>query len=90
MEEIAQAPIPGLDFLQIPHHGASTGIDGAVLDKLTPALAVISVGKNTYGHPTKKTLELLAKRGIKVLRTDEMGDVEIVTDGEKIVAKSLK
>lgn len=88
MEEIAQTAIPGLDILQIPHHGSSTGIDGSVLDKLTPALAVISVGKNTYGHPTKEILSLLEQRKIKILRTDEKGDIKFVTDGKTLQVTS--
>lgn len=74
--------VGGLDLLQIPHHGSNTGIDGEVLDLLVPKLAVISVGKNSYGHPTKRTLDLLQSRGIKILRTDKVGDVEIVSDEE--------
>jgi competence protein ComEC len=83
MTEVAAAQFDNLDILQIPHHGSNTGIDGAVLDLLSPHLAVISVGKNNYGHPTKKTLDLLQERGIKVLRTDQRGDVEIVSDGKQ-------
>lgn len=81
MAEIATARIKDLDVLQIPHHGSSTGVDGHVLDLLAPSLAVISVGKNNYGHPTPRTLGLLQERGIKYLRTDQMGDVELVSDG---------
>lgn len=46
-----------------------------------PALAIISVGKNTYGYPAKETLSLLKERKIKILRTDQEGDIEIVSDG---------
>lgn len=44
-------------------------------------LAVISVGKNSYGHPAKEIMEKLALKGVRVLRTDEEGDIEIISDG---------
>jgi competence protein ComEC len=70
-----------IDVLQSPHHGSATGLDDQVLRQLSPKLAVISVGKNRYGHPTKFVLDLYKTYGIKVLRTDNGGDVEIVSDG---------
>ena len=83
MTDIAGRGVGSLNVLQIPHHGSSTGVDGHVIDLLAPPLAVISVGAhNKYGHPTKQTLGLLKERGLKVLRTDQMGDVEFVSDGK--------
>lgn len=73
----------GLDVLQIPHHGSTTGIDREVLSLLQPRIAVISVGKNNYGHPKKEVLEMLQKLKIPVFRTDQGGDVEVVSDGEE-------
>lgn len=48
-------------------------------------MAVISVGENSsHDHPADEVLRHLAAIGARVLRTDEMGDVEVVTDGEKM------
>ena len=68
--------------LKIPHHGSrySTGED--FLEKLSPSLAVISVGKNWFGHPTDEVLERLENKNIKILRTDKDGEVEITSDGK--------
>jgi competence protein ComEC len=72
-----------ISVLQISHHGSTTGITDAILNKIKPDLAVISVGaKNRYGHPNKTVLQMLAQEGIRVLRTDMNGDIEIVTDGK--------
>lgn len=69
-----------LDVLQAPHHGSRFGLNQEILDILNPELAVISAGKNNkYGHPTQFVLDLL--KNIKTLRTDQMGDIEIVSDG---------
>lgn len=47
-----------------------------------PDLTIISVGKNTYGHPAATVLSLLKELRIPLLRTDQKGDIEIVSDGK--------
>ena len=42
---------------------------------------MISVGKNNFGHPSKELLEKLKGKGIMIKRTDEDGEVEIITNG---------
>ena len=70
-------------ILQVPHHGSKTGLNAEILDFLQPKLAVISVGaKNKYGHPTPFILDLLKSKNIKTLRTDQNGEIEIVSDGK--------
>jgi beta-lactamase superfamily II metal-dependent hydrolase len=44
-------------------------------------LAVISVGKNSYGHPAAETITRLKAKGLDVLRTDQSGDIEVTSDG---------
>lgn len=45
-------------------------------------LAVISVGKNSYGHPAENIIKILGEKDIQILRTDQMGDIEVVSDGK--------
>lgn len=71
-----------VEVLKVPHHGSKTGMTDAFLDWLKPRLAIISVGKNSYGHPAESTLAKLATRGVPVKRTDEEGDIEVVSDGK--------
>lgn len=73
--------VDGIEVLKVPHHGSKTGMSTAYLDWLNPRLAVISVGKNTYGHPAPEILDMLSQRAIHMLRTDQAGDIEIVADG---------
>lgn len=40
---------------------------------MRPKTAVISVGTNSYGHPTPETLERLDAVGAEIFRTDEDG-----------------
>ncbi len=76
----------GLEVLKVPHHGASTGMNDAFFEKISRvsknAVAVISVGKNTFGHPSLEIIKRLEKIGYTIVRTDEHGDIEVVSDGK--------
>lgn len=69
------------DYIKLSHHGSKTGTDNFTLDNFMPKLAVISVGKNNYGHPNEEVLRLLKEKGIRMLRTDEMGNIVVESDG---------
>lgn len=71
-----------VDYIKIPHHGSKEGITEKFLQTLEPKVAVISVGKNSYGHPSPEILEMLKGFNIPFYRTDEIGGVIIETDGK--------
>jgi competence protein ComEC len=75
------------EVLKVAHHGSKYSTSNEFLENVKPEIAVISVGKNSYGHPTPETLQKLENFGIKVLRTDTKGDIEIVSDGNNIIIK---
>ena len=79
---IASAPMPDAEVLFVAHHGSNTSTCKELLEAITPETAVISVGYNTYGHPTQKVLDRLAKYNITVLRTDTDGEITL-TAGEE-------
>jgi competence protein ComEC len=62
--------------LNVPHHGAATSI-ASFFDAVHAAVAVVSVGPNTYGHPVPATLQALRASGARVFRTDLAGDVTV-------------
>jgi competence protein ComEC len=68
-------------ILKVAHHGSKTSSSEKFLEKVSPEIAVISVGENKYGHPHRETLETLKRYGIRVLRTDLNGDIKITSDG---------
>lgn len=69
----------GIDVFQVPHHGSKSGITRELMSGLLPKVAVISVGRNSYGHPSKEALEILRDLTIKTLRTDERGTINLVS-----------
>lgn len=66
------------DFLKIAHHGSKYSTSEFFLEEVSPKTAIISVGKNSWGMPTKEVLEKLDRKKIKVYRTDIDGDVKII------------
>ncbi len=77
----SQLDLRKVEILKVAHHGSKFSTSEEFLSKIKPKLAIISVGENRFGHPAQETLERLNKFGIKVLRTDEQGDIEIVSNG---------
>ena len=80
-EILATGQIFPVEILKFPHHGSKTGLAPQFLHQVSPQLAVISVGKNSYGHPTPEALNLLDQNHAPYLRTDQVGDIEVITNG---------
>lgn len=70
-----QIGVGPLDLLKLAHHGSRFSTDEAFLSQTQPRDAVISVGRNHYGHPNPDLLARLAARGVRVWRTDLEGTV---------------
>lgn len=74
---LAQHTIPDIDVLIAGHHGSKYATGERLLAATTPEAVLISVGENTYGHPTQQTLDRIAECGAVVFRTDLDGDITI-------------
>lgn len=73
------------DILKVGHHGSRYASSAEFLNAVSPRVAVIQCGEgNSYGHPHKEALERLSKIGAGTLRTDEEGNIILVTDGKTI------
>jgi len=75
------------DILKVAHHGSKYSSSDYFLESALPEVAVIQVGKNSYGHPADEVLSRLEKFGIKILRTDKQDDIKIVSDGDNFEIK---
>lgn len=76
--------VPDVDILVVGHHGSNSASSPSFLRAAAPETAVISVGYNTYGHPTEAVLGRLDTYCGQVLRTDEQGNVVIELGGEDL------
>jgi len=63
------------DILKVGHHGSSSSTSSDFINYLKPKEAVISVGKNYYGHPNNEVINILEKYNVKIKRTDINGTI---------------
>ncbi len=76
------------DVLKVGHHGSKNATSDNFLEKVQPSFAVVSVGAdNQFGHPNAMTIKRLENIGAEIFRTDEEGNVKMVSDGMKIEIK---
>jgi len=66
------------DLLKVPHHGSKFSSTAQFLNHVRSAVAIVSVGKNSYGHPTNEVLSRFLQQGAKVFRTDLHGTIRVV------------
>lgn len=58
--------------------GSKTSSNKEFIQKVSPEIALIGVGKdNSFGHPSDITIDNLKNMNIKIYRTDEMGEITI-------------
>ena len=70
-----------IEVIKTGHHGARNTVDNKMLKHSHFDTAIISTGKNSYGHPDKRTLNTLINNGVQYYRTDVENAIEIVSDG---------
>ncbi|HVW25178.1 MAG TPA: DNA internalization-related competence protein ComEC/Rec2 [Polyangiaceae bacterium] len=91
LEEERLMPFAGAlhaDVLKVAHHGSRTSSSPELLAAVRPCFATVSCGvRNRFGHPYPGTLLELERAGARVLRTDLLGSIEIVTDGVAVRAR---
>jgi len=72
------------DILKVSHHGSKYSSDSVFLEKVSPKISVIEVGKNSYGHPAKEALERLRLAGSQIFNTYEQGIIKIIKEGGEL------
>lgn len=85
-EELIQQrnQLQNVKVAKISHHGSKNSSSTTFLKNMNPSVSVISVGGNSYGHPSKEVLKRLDDLNIDILRTDVDGDVRIYLSEEKL------
>jgi competence protein ComEC len=76
--------------LKVGHSGSKTSTTAEFLAEVSPGVAVISVGENSFGHPSGEVIDRLEERlgAENIYRTDEQGTIEFITDGERLWVKT--
>jgi len=87
---ITSKTLPQADVLKVGHHGAKTSSSLNFLKVVKPKYAVISVGKNAYGHPTADVLNRFKLTKTAVLRTDQSGSIVIQGNGTSYTIKKSR
>lgn len=73
-------------LLKVGHHGSSTSSSERFIEAVMPSIAVISCGvDNKFSHPHKETTLRLESVGAEIFRTDELGNIVFVSDGEEFL-----
>lgn len=73
--------LPDTEVYIAGHHGSKYSTSDELLTAITPETVIVSVGYNTYGHPSEATLEKLEAVGAAVYRTDISGNI-VISAGE--------
>lgn len=66
---------PPAELLMAGHHGSRHSTSDFLLSAVSPRFAVISVGRNNYGHPHPDVFWRLEQHGVEVLVTQHDGAV---------------
>lgn len=82
-EQILLPYITPVNLLKVAHHGSASSTSSRWVQATDPRVAVISVGPNSYGHPSPLVIKALTDINTQVLRTDEAGAVRVVIKGNR-------
>ena len=80
---VEQYALPDIELLVVGHHGSKYSSTKDFLNAVQPETAVISVGDNSYGHPSDEALLRLVAAGCEIYRTDLQGNVLVSVKGEE-------
>ena len=87
---LRQGSLKDVDVWKVSHHGSKYAGSRAFLQNIRPALGLISVGRNYYGHPSDEVLERLSQVGCEVYTTLERGALLLESDGERFSLESAR
>lgn len=73
--------VSNVDFMTVPHHGSKSSSTSSFVKKIKPKYSIVSVGKNSYGHPNSDVLKRYTQIKSKIYRTDKNGNIIVKTDG---------
>ena len=69
--------VPDVNIMMVAHHGSRFSTSDALLNAAKPEQAVLSYGRNNYGHPNPDVLARLRAHGAAVFATQQRGAVRL-------------
>ena len=89
-ELLSQGSLKNVDVWKVSHHGSKYSGSQPFLQSIQPALGLVSVGRNYYGHPSDEILERLSKINCQVYTTLERGALMLESDGERFFMETAR
>ena len=77
-------------LVKVPHHGSKNSLSEEFYEKIHPLVSVISVGRNSYGHPHQEILNILNKYSDFLYVTKDSGAVITEIGNSRIHTTSYK
>lgn len=81
-ELLRKGSLQDVDVWKVSHHGSKHSGTSRFLKMISPTISLISVGKNTYGHPSEELLQRLEEQGSLVWDTFSHGALMLRSDGK--------
>ncbi|WP_227522100.1 DNA internalization-related competence protein ComEC/Rec2 [Bacillus solitudinis] len=79
-----------VDVLKAGHHGSLTSSNDWFISHINPKAVLISAGRrNRFGHPHPEVVERFSALNSLILRTDQMGAVQLSVRNNQIRLKSV-
>ncbi len=70
-----------LDVIKVPHHGSSSSSTAGLINRVCPALAVASAGRdNRWGFPRPEVVARWQRAGCSFLSTSQQGAVRVLLE----------
>lgn len=74
-----------IDVYKVSHHGSKYSTNQSFINSIRPEASVLSLGKNSYDHPSQNVIDRLINAGSKVYQTDSSNYGQIPMAAGKLV-----
>jgi beta-lactamase superfamily II metal-dependent hydrolase len=92
IESSIAGEVGGVEIYRVDHHGSASNSNETLVSLLEPEVSIISVGDNSYGHPTQTVINRLVNHDSYIYQTEEgdggsipQGHGEVV-DGDIVIS----
>jgi beta-lactamase superfamily II metal-dependent hydrolase len=81
IETSISAEAGDIEVYRVDHHGSASNSNATLVSTFAPEVSVISVGSNSYGHPTQTVINRLVTAGSYIYQT-ELGSGGTIPSGK--------